>query len=82
VDAKLLRPDGSVYWEQHVTESKSPVDNFAGGPFVAGEWKLEIEARGIGIDIGGIAVKDDFIVIVTVRSECVKYPTEDVCVIE
>ena len=82
VDAKLLRPDGSVYWEQHVTESKSPVDNFAEGPFEAGEWRLEIEARGIGIDIGGVAVKDDFIVIVTVRSQCVTHPTEDDCVIE
>ena len=82
VDAKLLRPDGSVYWEQYVTESKSPVDNFAEGPFDSGEWKLEIEARGIGIDIGGVAVKDDFIVIVTVTRECVKHPNEDECVIE
>jgi hypothetical protein len=82
VDAKLLRPDGSVYWEQHVTESKSPVDNFAEGPFEPGEWRLEIEARGIGIDIGGVAVKDDFIVIVTVTRKCVEYPTEDECVIE
>ena len=82
VDAKLLRPDGSVYWEQHVTESRSPVDNFAEGPFEPGDWRLEIEARGIGIDIGGVAVKDDFIVIVTVTRKCVEHPTEDECVIE
>ncbi len=82
VDARLLRPDGSVYWETHVTESKSPVDNFAEGPFDEGEWKLEVEARGIGIDVGGVAVKDDFVVIVTVRRECVIFPTEDICVIE
>ena len=65
-----------------MTESKSPVDNFAEGPFDEGEWKLEVEARGIGIDVGGVAVKDDFVVIVTVRRECVIFPTEDVCVIE
>jgi hypothetical protein len=58
------------------------VDNFAEGPFEVGEWRLEIEARGIGIDIGGVAVKDDFIVIVTVRSECILHPTETDCVIE
>ena len=82
VDAKLLRPDGSVYWEAYVTESKSPVNNFAEGPFEDGEWKLEVEARGIGIDVGGVAIKDDFVVIVTVTRKCVEYPTETDCVIE
>lgn len=82
VDAKLLRPDGSVYWEAYVTESKSPVNNFAEGPFEEGEWKLEVEARGIGIDVGGVAIKDDFVVIVTVTRKCVEYPTEDDCVFE
>lgn len=82
VDARLLRPDGTVYWETRVTESKSPVDNFAEGPFDEGEWKLEVEARGIGIDVGGVAVKDDFVVIVTVRRECIEYPHELECVIE
>ena len=79
VDAKLLRPDGSVYWEKHVTQSKSPVDNFAEGPFDNGQWRLEVEARGIGIDLGGVSVKDDFVVIITVRRECVVYPTDDDC---
>ena len=79
VDARLLRPDGSIYWEQHVTESKSPVDNFAEGPFEPGEWRLEVEARGIGIDVGGVAVKDDFVVIITVSRECIEYPHEDNC---
>ncbi len=82
VDAKLLRPDGSVYWEAYVTESKSPVNNFAEGPFDEGEWRLEVEARGIGIDVGGVAIKDDFVVIVTVTRKCVEYPTENECVIE
>jgi len=82
VDAKLLRPDGSVYWEAYVTESKSPVNNFAEGPFEEGEWKLEVEARGIGIDVGGVAIKDDFVVIVTLTRKCVKYPAENECVIE
>lgn len=77
VNAKLLMPDGSVFWEVEATNSTRPQEIRTYPPFETGIWTLEVEARGYGADLVVIDSYDDFMVKVTVEQQCTYYPTED-----
>jgi hypothetical protein len=77
VNAKLLMPDGSVFWEEEATNSTRPQEIRTYPPFVAGIWTLEVEARGYGADLVIVDSYDDFMVKVTVEQQCTFYPVED-----
>jgi hypothetical protein len=77
VNAKLLMPDGSVFWEEEATNSTRPQEIRTYPPFVTGIWTLEVEARGYGADLVVVDSYDDFMVKVTVEQQCTYYPVED-----
>ena len=82
VHAKLLRQDGSIFWEQHVTNTSTPpVEKYsddAGEAFLEGEWTLEVEARGYGVE-AFVDIQDQFTVLVTLKKSCLQFPFENDC---
>ncbi len=62
VTLRLRMPNNEIYWELNITEEDAntlPIDNPQ-----SGIWTLRIEARGYGMEIGGVESRDTVRVVV------------------
>jgi len=80
VRATLANADGNITWSEDVSQDADPLEKcLEPNPrFAYGEWKLEINARGIG-ETTFNQVADLLIVRVTAKNTCMDYPLVDDC---
>ncbi|MAI40541.1 MAG: hypothetical protein CMA09_04525 [Euryarchaeota archaeon] len=83
VRAEFYTPSGEIAWKIDVCEDleanadKIPLE-FGSTSYEEGNWRLDIEARGIGLP--ETPVQDNFQIDVTIKRTCLVYPLEDTCV--
>ena len=83
VRAEFYTPSGEIAWKIDVCEDLNanadqiPLE-FGSSTFESGNWRLDIEARGTGIQ--DTPFQDSFQIDVTIKRTCLRYPLEDGCV--
>tara|TARA_B110000467_G_scaffold155993_1_gene168981 strand:+ start:695 stop:1285 length:591 start_codon:yes stop_codon:yes gene_type:complete len=73
-------PNDQPAWSIDVCEDLGAATaNIAPTPtFETGTWRLEISARGAGIE--NSAAQDSFRIEITIKRTCIQYPLEDACI--